>query len=229
MKLAVIIPTLNEERTIGSCLEAVGAHSDLDVVVVDGGSTDATCQRAAEAGARVVEGKPGRGSQLNLGAASTSAPDLLFVHSDCRLPPGWRPVLERALQDRRTSLACFRLRTETGDATEGTVLTRMWLWTLDLRSRGWRLPYGDQGFAVRREIFDAVGGFPDIPLMEDLVFAGRCRRQGAIRRIPLLMRTTARRYRRFPIRTRVMNLVFPVLFRCGVSPHQLARWYREVR
>jgi hypothetical protein len=91
------------------------------------------------------------------------------------------------------------------------------------------LPYGDQGFAVRRETFDLVGGFPEIPLMEDLEFARRCRRVGAIRRLPLSMRTTGRRFERHPVRARVMTASFPLLYRCGVSPHTLARWYGAVR
>ena len=229
MEIAVIIPTLNEERTIRSCLGAVGESGDLEMIVVDGGSTDSTTRIAVEAGATVVGSDPGRGPQLNMGAASTSAPTLLFVHADCRLPPGWRPPLEDALNDSGTALACYRLRTVRAEDRPGNPLSNLWLRSLDLRSRGWRLPYGDQGFGVRRDVFELVGGFPDIPLMEDVAFAGSCRRHGPITRIPLEMRTTARRYGRFPIRTRVMNLVFPVLFRWGVSPNLLARWYPEVR
>jgi hypothetical protein len=100
---------------------------------------------------------------------------------------------------------------------------------LDVRSRGGRVPYGDQGFAVRRDVFDAVGGFPSIAIMEDVVFAAACRRLGEIRRLPLEMRTTSRRVERYPVRSRLAFIVFPVLFRLGVSPDRLARWYREAR
>jgi hypothetical protein len=105
----------------------------------------------------------------------------------------------------------------------------MWLRTLDLRSRGLRLPYGDQAFAVRRDVFETVGGFPEIPLMEDLAFARACRKIGRIRRMPLEIRTTARRTNTFPFRARVMMIVFPALFRLGVPPEMLARWYGNAR
>lgn len=229
-KLTVVIPTLDEERTIGSCLEAVGESSGLEIVVSDGGSRDATCEIAAGAGATVVRGTQGRGPQLNRGAAAGSAPRLLFVHADCRLPAGWRAALDRALDDPSTALACFRLHTvPAGPGGSSSCVARLWLRALDLRSTLPLLPYGDQGFGVRREIFDAVGGFPPIPLMEDLSFARSCRRHGRTRRLPLAMRTTARRFERAPLRARLMTLSFPTLFRLGVPPQRLARWYGKAR
>ena len=91
------------------------------------------------------------------------------------------------------------------------------------------LPYGDQGFAVRRDVFEQVGGFEEIPLMEDVAFAAACRRLGTIVRIPLAVRTTARRFERWPIRARLLTLTLPTLFRIGVSPDRLAAWYGTVR
>ena len=229
-ELTVVIPTLDEERTIASCLEAVGEGAGLEIVVADGGSRDATCEIAARAGARVVRGPRGRGPQLNRGAAAGSAPRLLFVHADCRLPAGWHAAMERALDDPATALACFRLHTlPSGTAGPSPRAARLWLHALDLRSMLPLLPYGDQGFGVRREVFEAVGGFPPIPLMEDLSFARSCRRHGRIRRLPMAMRTTARRFERAPLRTRLMTLSFPTLFRLGVPPQRLARWYGKAR
>ena len=228
-ELSVVIPTLNEERTIESCLRAVGRRQDVEVVVSDGGSVDGTVRRARSMGATVVEGLPGRGGQLNRGAAATQTEWLLFLHADCRLPEGWYDAVATALADPATALACFRLRTEAAPGTRPSAARRMWLRTLDLRSRGLRLPYGDQGFAVRREVFDAVGGFPDIPLMEDLAFARSCNKVGRIRRLPQEIRTTARRTHAYPVRARVMMLVFPALFRLGVPPATLARWYGTAR
>lgn len=229
MELAVVIPTLNEERTIGACLDAVGKPDGVEVVVSDGGSSDRTRELASAAGARVVEGARGRGPQLNLGAQSAAVGRLLFLHADCRLPDGWLPALGTALDDEATALACFRLHTEPSGGRRRSSLYRRWLRVFDLRSFGLGLPYGDQGFALRREVFDRVGGFQEIPLMEDVALARSCRRLGKIRRLPLEVRTTARRAEGHPVRTIVMLTTFPTVFRFGVSPKTLARWYGEVR
>ena len=229
MDLAVVIPTLNEERKIGACLEAVGKPDGVEVVVCDGGSTDRTRELAAAVGARVVEGARGRGPQLNLGARSAVAGRLLFLHADCRLPDGWLPFVHTALDDQATALACFRLHTEPSGERRRSALYRRWLRVFDLRSFGFGLPYGDQGFALRREVFDRVGGFREIPLMEDVAMARGCRSLGRIQRLPLEMRTTARRAEGHPLRTGLALAVFPTLFRLGVSPNTLVRWYGEVR
>ena len=229
MDLAVVIPTLNEERTIGACLEAVGKPDGVEVVVADGGSIDRTCELASAAGARVVKGASGRGPQLNLGARSAAAQRLLFLHADCRLPNGWLPALQTALDDTATALACFRLHTEPSGARRRSPLYRRWLRVFDLRSFGLGLPYGDQGFALRREVFDRVGGFREIPLMEDVALARSCRRLGEIRRLSLEVHPTARRAEGHPLRTGLALATFPTLFRLGVSPSTLIRWYGEVR
>jgi glycosyltransferase involved in cell wall biosynthesis len=227
--LAVVIPSLDEERVLARCLDAVGGGEGLEVVVADGGSRDASREIAARSGARVVAAPRGRGPQLNAGASATAAPRLLFVHADCELPLGWRPALRRALDDPRTALACFRLHTVPSGEAGRPGPRGPWLRGLDLRSRLPLLPYGDQGFGVRRELFEALGGFPEIPLMEDLVFARACRRRGRIRRLPLAVRTTARRFEGAPLAARLKTLSFPWLFRLGVSPHTLARWYGTAR
>jgi rSAM/selenodomain-associated transferase 2 len=229
VELAVVIPTLNEERTIGSCLEAVGNAPGIEVVVSDGGSIDRTRELASAAGARVVEGASGRGPQLNLGGQSAAAGRLLFLHADCRLPEGWLPALGTALDDEATAMACFRLHTEPSGGRRRSLLYRRWLRVFDLRSFGLGLPYGDQGFALRREVFDRVGGFQEIPLMEDVAFARSCRRLGKIQRLSLTVRTTARRAEGHPVRTGLALATFPTLYRLGVSPSTLIRWYGEVR
>jgi rSAM/selenodomain-associated transferase 2 len=229
VELAVVIPTLDEEATIGSCLDSVGKHEGVEAVVVDGGSSDRTRERAREAGARVERGARGRGPQLNLGASASTADRLLFLHADCLLPADWLPALRTALDDERVSLASFRLHTVSATSEVPSAMYRLFLKVFDLRSHGLGLPYGDQAFGVRRQIFDTVGGFPEIPLMEDVAFARACRRQGRIRRLPLEIRTTARRFERRPLRTGLMFLTFPTLYRLGVEPQTLARWYGAVR
>ena len=139
------------------------------------------------------------------------------------------PALNRVLDDEDTSLACFRLRTLASGTSEPSMLRRLWLRVFDLRSRGFGTPYGDQGFAVRREVFDSCRGFPEIPLMEDVAFARACRRLGRVQRLPLEIRTGARRVERRPFKTTLMLATFPTLFRLGVDPRILARWYGDSR
>jgi len=229
MELAVVIPTLNEEQSIGACVESVGTMDGIDIVVVDGGSCDRTTERARMAGARVVETSSGRGPQLNVGADSTAAARLLFLHADCLLPEGWLPAVSHALDDEEVSLACFRLRTISSAMSEPSWLYRWSLRFFDLRSYGLGLPYGDQGFSIRRDIFNRVGRFPEIPLMEDVAFAHACRREGTLRRLSLEILTTARRVERRPLRTGLMLAIFPTLYRLGVAPQALARWYGSAR
>ena len=229
MQLSVVIPTLDEEWSVGGCLDSVGTIEGVEVVVSDGGSSDRTREIARSQGARIVTGARGRGPQLNLGAAATSAGRLLFLHADCRLPEGWFSALIGAVDDERVALACFRLQTRPSEPGKSSILRRLWLRLFDLRSRGLRLPYGDQGFAVRRAVFDNCGGFPDIPLMEDVAFARACRRLGRLRRLPLEMHTSSRRVDRQPFKTSLMLTTFPILFRIGVAPETLARWYGRIR
>lgn len=225
---AVVIPALNEGLRIGTCLRSVGPGAG-EVVVVDGGSSDDTAARVAEfPGVRLIEAPPGRGGQLNTGAAATTAPRLLFLHADCRLPPDWSEPVGASLDDPAVSLACFRLHTEPSWDGAGRV-ARAWSRLLDIRSFGYGLPYGDQAFAVRRETFEAVDGFPSIPLMEDLSFARSCRRLGRIAWLAQEVRTTGRRFERRPVRARLCTASFPLLFRLGVSPWTLAKWYRDIR
>lgn len=229
--LSVIIPTLNEELRIGRLLASIGTKRETEIVVSDGGSTDATLEiaRATRPDVVVVSSSPGRGGQLNRGAEAASAERLIFVHADCVLPVGWFEAVMSALDDERCALATFRLSTEPADGGRPGAWRRFWLSLFDLRSRGWGLPYGDQGYAMRRSVFDSLGGFPDIPLMEDFALARSCRRHGSIQRLPQLMRTTARRFERNPIRSRVVLATFPTLFLLGVAPRTLARWYGVVR
>lgn len=226
--LAVVVPTLNEERAILACLASIGP---VPTVVSDGGSRDRTLDvvRIHAPHAVVVQGPPGRGPQLARGVAALSARAYLFLHADCRLPPGWLPAVQATLADPTVALGCFRLHTDPPGPGPHSTLMRLWYRLLDLRSFALALPYGDQAFFLRRETLEAAGGVPQLPLMEDLELARRCRKLGRIVRVPLPVRTTGRRFGQRPVRARLATLTFPWLYRFGVSPQRLARWYGEAR
>jgi len=213
------------------CLRSVGRSPGVEIVVSDGGSSDGTLDvvDTVRPDATVISGPPGRGGQLNRGATAATRERLLFLHADCVLPDGWFDSVMSALDDDETVLAVFRLHTVPVGGDRPGAWRRFWLSLLDLRSRGWGLPYGDQGFAVRRDDFEALGRFPDIPLMEDFALARSCARRGRICRLPLCVRTTARRFEDRPIRSRLILATFPTLFRLGVRPEILAGWYGVVR
>ena len=138
-----------------------------EVLVVDGGSTDRTVERALRHGVRVIEGRRGRGPQLNAGAAAARGEVLLFQHADVSLPgdaPGW---IRLAFQDPEVVAGAFRVRTIDEDGSRLAPLLPF----ANLRSRTRSLPYGDQALFVRRSVFEAVGGYPDQPLMEDIELA----------------------------------------------------------
>ena len=222
--IGVVIPTLNEQQSLPALLEdlrELAVSLPVDVVVADGGSTDGTRACAAAAGVRVLAVPRGRAWQLNAGAHTVRGEWLLFLHADVRLSAEARRTLVAAVQ--HTSgmrAAVFRFAIE---------LPWFWKRFIELGQRMrealWGLPYGDQGLLVRRELFDAVGGYPDIPLMEDVAIIRRLRLRTAIRRLPAALPTSGRRYRRGGVlRTWLEHTALITLYSAGVSPHRLARW-----
>ena len=217
----MFVPTRNEATYLPSLL---GDLSELSfparAVVADGGSTDATRRLAREGGAEVIMARRGRAHQMNAGARVLSTRWILFLHADSRLPARARECLARRLSDdREGSPAYFRF------ALEGTG------WFLRcievgqfLRERIGRLPYGDQGLLVRRADFDAVRGFPEIPILEDVAIFRSLRARGAVQRLPARLPTSPRRYRDQG-RWRVLraNVAVLGLTLAGASPERLAR------
>ena len=160
------------------------------MIVVDGGSTDATVQRAREAGATVLTSKPGRARQMNAGAAAAEGGSLLFVHADTLLPPGWAEVVPRTLRTPGVAAGAFRFRIAGSFAGKSFIE-----WTTGLRSRWLQRPYGDQGLFLARALFEEMGGFADLPIMEDYEFAARLRRRGRIVTVGEAALTSARRWK----------------------------------
>jgi rSAM/selenodomain-associated transferase 2 len=223
--LSVIIPTLNEADHIGPLLDQLGRVSDLEIIVVDGGSGDATVAAARRAGARVIETSPGRARQMNQGAAAARGRLLFFLHADSRLPRGFDNLIRQSLAAPGVSAAAFRLAIDAPGA--GLRFVEFWA---NLRSRHLQMPYGDQGLGLTTARFRQAGGFPDLPIMEDFELVRRLRARGRIAILPAGIRTSPRRWRNLGVgRTTLINQTIVCAYLAGVSPQKLARIYRRSR
>lgn len=225
-EIDVVIPTLNAAATLGATLASLSAaRADglvRAVVVSDGGSTDRTVDVAAASGARIERGAPGRGRQLAAGARAARAPWLLFLHADTRLAAGWERAARvlMAGDGARSRAAAFSFALD-DPSVSARVLERL----VALRARVAALPYGDQGLLISRTLYDEVGGYRPMPLMEDVDMA---RRVGARRLVVLPARavTSAARYRRDGyVRRGARNLFCLALYFLGVAPGTIARFY----
>lgn len=219
----MVVPTLDEAPSLRRHLPAVLAVAD-EVVVSDGGSRDDTVAVARELGARVVSGAPGRGGQLNRGAAAAACDALLFLHADTTLPDGGVDAVRRALADGAAGGA-FLVR-----FAEDKPILRFGARLINGRTRRFRVPLGDQAQFVRRDAFEALGGFEDWPILEDLDFIRRLRRIGRLTIIDRPVTTSARRFvTRGVVRTVATNWLIWLLWGLGVSPRRLGKLYRHVR
>jgi rSAM/selenodomain-associated transferase 2/rSAM/selenodomain-associated transferase 1 len=219
--LSVIIPALNEEAHIEETV--LKARSpDAEIIVVDGGSRDRTAQRAQQAGATVLTSPRGRALQQNRGAAAARGSVLLFLHADTLLPEDHVAQVFETLMDRRVALGAFRFKTNVDRP-----LMRGIEFTTQFRSRYLRLPYGDQALFVRKPIFFAAGGFPEMPIAEDLFFVRLVSKQGRIAIAPAHAVTSGRRWKDVGLlRTTLINQFILAGFALGISPETLARLYR---
>jgi rSAM/selenodomain-associated transferase 2 len=224
MRISVIIPALNEADQIAEVIRSTRLLGDCEIIVVDGGSSDQTSERAGEADL-VLTTPPGRAIQQNFGAAASSGEVLLFLHADCRLQTGCLEAVQSALQNPRVAGGCFRQRIDAAG------------WTYRLMERGNALrvrllhwAYGDQGIFVRRSVFEKLGGFPELKLMEDLFFMKQLKHEGKLVLLDPPIRISARRWQKTGIlRQTLRNWTLITLAHCGVSKDRLAKFYPHVR
>ncbi|MBD2230522.1 TIGR04283 family arsenosugar biosynthesis glycosyltransferase [Phormidium tenue] len=222
--VSVIIPTLNEARTLPQTLATLPRATGVEVVVVDGGSEDQTVAVAKDLGMKVIESVPGRSRQLNAGAAAATGEILLFLHADTRLSEGFDRTIRQTLAQPGVVAGAFRL------AIDGPGHGLRWVeWGVNLRSRLLQMPYGDQGIFLSAEVFDKMGGFPNLPMMEDFELVRRLRKVGRVAIAPSAVLTSDRRWRTLGIlRTTLANQAMIAAYLLGVDPHRLARWYRHL-
>jgi len=217
-RISVVIPCLDEQELLPAALASAREGAD-ELVVVDGGSRDGSCQLAREAGALVLQAPASRGGQLRVGAEAARGDWLLFLHADTRLEAGWAGDL-RALPPPVVGGA-FSLAID-APGWGPRLLER----AVDLRTRLLGLPYGDQALFARRSAYDAAGGFRPLPLMEDVDFVGRLRRQGPLAWLRRRALTSARRLRRHGLAGATLrNWRVLGCYLLGVSPERLVRLY----
>ncbi|MBO9479434.1 TIGR04283 family arsenosugar biosynthesis glycosyltransferase [Shimia sp. R11_0] len=223
--LSVIIATLNAEAELPACLsalyEAVPAGLLRELIVVDGGSSDQTCLIADEAGATILRAAPSRGGQLKMGAEAAKGDWFLFLHADTILEDGWTEVIQKSLL--RPDTAAYFALAFRNSGFAGNCVAK---WA-NFRSVAFGLPYGDQGLLISRSLYNEVGGYQDIPLMEDVAISlklGRKRLSG----IPCHANTSAEKYQSQGwLRRGRRNLWMLTRYLLGVTPERLAKEYRR--
>lgn len=220
--ISVIIPTLNEAEVLSATLERINQADGVEIIVADGESSDATRAIAEESDARVITATGGRAAQLNAGASIARGRHLLFLHADTLLPEGFDAAIRRALNNPATVAGAFRFRTD-----RINVGIRMVEWGTNIRSSVFHWPYGDQGLFFEKRVFDELGGFSDMPIMEDFELVQRLRRRGRIVTVPETVITSARRWKKLGLlRTMLRNQAMILGYFAGIRPERLARFYR---
>jgi len=222
MRLSIVIPTLNETARIEQTIRKSSALQPHEVIVADGQSQDGTGELAQSAGATVVTSEPGRGRQLNAGARAASGDVLLFLHADCWLEPPAAEQIETALQNETVVGGAFRQRIDHD--------RRVFRWLErgnTARARWRRMPYGDQGIFVRRSAFEAVGGFAEVRLMEDVLLMREFRRRRwRMELLPGPIHVDPRRWLKHGVfRQTIRNWTLLTGLTLGVSPDRLAEFY----
>ena len=221
MKVSIIVPTLNEELVLENTLTQIQQLSPHELIVSDGGSSDDTCRIAGKFSYRVITGSAGRALQMNSGANEATGDLLLFLHADSRIEPeSYRKMLE-CMENPKWIGGAFTLCIESGKWSLKLIAL-----LANIRSKYFGLAYGDQGFFVRKEVFNDMNGFSPIPICEDLDFYYRLRKKGSVILLKEKAHTSPRRWINEGIFfTTARNFFIAVLFGLGFPPHILTKWY----
>jgi rSAM/selenodomain-associated transferase 2 len=225
MRISVIIPVLNEEKRIAATLAELQCLKPDELIVVDGGSRDGTGEVCQGFDVELYAAATGRARQMNFGAQRASGDVLVFLHADTRLPPSAFDDIRAALQDQKVLGGRFDLQLD-----DARPMFKLIAFMISLRSRLSKVGTGDQAIFVRREIFAELGGYPDIPLMEDVAFSRALKRRGAVACLRSRVVSSARRWDADGIwRTILKMWTLKSLYLLGISPVRLKRYYGDTR
>lgn len=224
--MSVVVPALNEEKVLHGTLGSLGLTENEELIVVDGGSSDATVSIASHYTDNVLVTERGRARQMNAGAERAGGEILLFLHADCIPPEGAFGMIRAALAREGVAAGAFDLSID-----HPGLRFRLIELGANLRSRLTSIAYGDQGLFMRKSLFEALGGFAQIPIMEDIEISSRLKRTGKIVFLRPPVATGPRRWLRegalyMTLRDWSLALSYGIL---GASPERLARHYRDVR
>lgn len=221
-RVSIVVPVLNEAAGIGDQLRQLQPmrHDGLELIVVDGGSDDDSASIAISLADKVLSSPRGRAKQMNAGAACSNSDTLLFLHADTKLPDGAIGAIASAIEA-GSNWGRFDVQIDSEKRTLALVS-----WAMNVRSRLTGIATGDQAIFVRRSIFEQMGGYPEIVLMEDVAISASLKRYGRPACIRLRVLTSARKWHRDGVlRTILLMWGLRLAFRAGVNPERLARWY----
>jgi rSAM/selenodomain-associated transferase 2 len=221
--ISIIIPTLNEAASIATTMKSARACTGVEIIVADGRSSDGTGEMAKGLGARLLTVTGGRAKQVNAGAMAANSEVLLFLHGDTRLPAGFDKHVMNLLTMPDTAAGAFTLGID-GPEIGLRLIERL----ANFRSRFFQMPYGDQAIFLRASLFRSIGGFPEIPIMEDFVFMQRVKKEGRVVIAPIAVSTSSRRWKKLGIlKTTLINQAVLLAYFLGSDHERLARWYRR--
>lgn len=223
--ISVIVVTLNEEEILSRTLHSINYDETIELIVVDGGSSDATIDIAKEHGAKIISAPRGRGIQLNRGAAASTGDILLFLHADTILPSDYKYLIRETIAQRGYVVGAFSLGIDSNNLGLSIIS-----YFANIRSRLFNMPYGDQGIFISRPLFSKLKGFPEVPIMEDYIFLKNAQKIGEIVTLSEKIFTSPRRWQNMGIiRTTILNQAIVIGYKCGLKLTTLTKWYRRLR
>ncbi len=222
-RISVIIPALNEEDNIERCVRSVHLAFNTECIVVDGGSSDATLQKALIEGCTALECNGGRAVQMNYGAKVSTGEILLFLHADSELPCGWDTLVRAAFEDSRVQLGCFGFKVR--DRIPWIALVEYLVW---IRSKLLKKPYGDQALFLEYKVFENRGGYPEVPILEDLMLVKNVGASGRVVQLEMDVLTSGRRWQKLGVlKTTLINQGVLIAALLGVDLQKICKAYRK--